>query len=182
MTPNSNVGGGNATLKVTLDGLAPQGNVAVKLASSDSVVLPVLSVLLVLSGQSTASMPVTIQPVDSAETVRIDAVLNGAQRSALVTLRPSPLKSVAPLLPAVVGGSNVTFTVTLTGKTGSLGRSVNLASNNAHLVVPASVFIGPGKTTATFTATTSAVGADTGATVTASSLGVTKTGTVKLTP
>ena len=90
VTPNSNVGGGNATLKVTLDGLAPQGNVAVKLASSDSVVLPVLSVLLVLSGQSTASMPVTIQPVDSAETVRIDAVLNGAQRSALVTLRPSP--------------------------------------------------------------------------------------------
>lgn len=79
---------------------------------------------------------------------------------------PSGLDKVVASPNPVVGGNNSTGTVTLTG-TASTALTVTLSSNSDRAVVPASVTIPAGQSSATFTVTTLGVNANTTARITA---------------
>jgi hypothetical protein len=82
---------------------------------------------------------------------------------------------------SVTGGSSSVGTVTLNMAAPSGGAGVFLSSSNAAATVPQSVVVPAGQTSASFTATTSAVSASTSATITAS-LGGSKTAVLTITP
>jgi hypothetical protein len=87
------------------------------------------------------------------------AKANGASLPQVSKLTLSPA--------AVLGGQSATGTVTLSGSAPTGGLSVTLASANEAVLVPSSITVASGKTTATFTATTVGVIALTRVTVTA---------------
>jgi hypothetical protein len=83
---------------------------------------------------------------------------------------------------SLVGGNPATGTVTLSGPAGSGGVSVALQSSTPSVAVPASVTVPAGQTSANFAVSTSAVAAQTNATISASLNGTVKTATLTLTP
>ncbi len=93
------------------------------------------------------------------------------------------LSSIAVNPATVVGGNGSTGTATLTSPAPSGGALVTLASNNTSAATtPASVTIPAGATTATFALSTSSVGANTNATISAVYAGITRTTTLTVTP
>ena len=88
--------------------------------------------------------------------------------------------SVNPV--SVNGGTAATGTVTLGSPAPAGGVVVALTSGSAAAVVPASVTVPAGATTATFAISTTSVVATTPAAITASSLGVSKTTTLTVNP
>jgi hypothetical protein len=88
--------------------------------------------------------------------------------------------SVSPS--SVTGGTAVTGTVGLSGAAPVGGTSVALSSNNAAVTVSASVTVPAGSTTATFNISTSAVTSSVSATVSGTLSGVTKSGSLTVTP
>ena len=82
---------------------------------------------------------------------------------------------------SAMGGSAVQGTVNLNSVAPAGGLVVTLADDSAAVTVPASVTVGAGATSASFTVNTSAVSADTLATITGT-LGTTHSATLKLTP
>jgi hypothetical protein len=82
---------------------------------------------------------------------------------------------------SVTGGSSSVGTATLNMAAPAGGAGVFLSSSNAAATVPQSVVVPAGQTSATFTATTSAVNASTSATITAS-LGGSTTAVLTITP
>jgi hypothetical protein len=95
----------------------------------------------------------------------------------------SPTLSSIMLSPSSVnGGATSTGTVTLSGAAPNGGAIVYLSSNATAATVPASVTVGAGATSATFTVSTNAVTASTPATVTASYAGGSKTAQLTVTP
>ncbi len=82
----------------------------------------------------------------------------------------------------IQGGSSTTATITLTGKTGPLGRTIALSSNNPKVIVPATLYVPPQKVSWTFTVQTKAVAANATYTITASQGAVVKTVDITLTP
>jgi hypothetical protein len=99
-------------------------------------------------------------------------------------------QSAAPLSPSLLtfnpstvgGGSSLTGTVTLNGLAPVGGATVALSANNAAAILPASVTVPQGATTASFSMDTTAVGATTQITVTATLNTVTTTGLLTVTP
>jgi hypothetical protein len=84
---------------------------------------------------------------------------------------------------SVVGGSGSTGTVTLSTAAPSGGAVVALTSSNTGVaVVPGSVSVAAGASSATFASTTSAVSASTPVTITAAHNGVTRTATLTVNP
>jgi len=81
---------------------------------------------------------------------------------------------------AVTGAGGDSCTVTLSAAAASGGFTVNLASNNTTVTVPASVTVAAGSTTASFTATVSAVSSAQTVTLTASVGGVAETFVLQL--
>lgn len=81
-----------------------------------------------------------------------------------------------------MGGSSVTGTIGMTGKTGPAGRTVQVSSTNAAATVPATVYLPPQRTSWNFQVQTSVVGANTNATITATLSGVTRTANLLITP
>src|SRR2546427_11718171 len=75
----------------------------------------------------------------------------------------------------VTGGSPSAGTVTLNGPAPAGGAQVTLSSNDPAAVVPASVTVAPGGTSAGFSLTTSAVAASTAVSISASYGGGTQT-------
>jgi len=89
--------------------------------------------------------------------------------------------SVSPT--SVVGGGVAQGTIMLTGGAPSGGALVSLSSSNPSVSsVPSSVTVAAGASTATFAVSTSAVGANTGVTITATYGGVSRTTTLTVTP
>ena len=152
------MGGKSAVARITLSSVAPVGGQVVTLLSEDAAVQVPVSVT-VPAGKNTATFTVMSTTVQSSRDCIITATCNGT--SAQVKLRVSIL-AVASVVckPAVVdGGVKTACLITLTGPAPVGGLMVQLLSDKASVVVPASVLIPAGKTSGTFTATTSVVGA-----------------------
>ena len=134
---------------VTLSTAAPSGGVSITLTSSNPAVATVPSSVAVAAGASSAAFTITAVSVGTAT---IGASMNGAsmQSAALtVTARLAALASIVLDASSVIGGNNIGGTITLTAPAPAVGATVALTSSDP-VVVPATVVIPGGATTATF--------------------------------
>ena len=165
--PASVPGGTNSTGTVSLTGAAGPGGFVVSLASkSPTVVVP--STVTIPAGQSSASFTVKTLAVSVLTNVPISAKLGNAVQSGILTVTPATLQSLTLNPSTVTGLTSSVGTVTLTGLAASSGMVVKLSSNNPAAIVPASVTILGGKSSATFTVKTLSVKVQTPATISGS--------------
>jgi trimeric autotransporter adhesin len=163
---------------VTLTSTAGASGATVGLSSSNSAVATVPASVTVASGATTASFQVTGV---ASGTATITATMNGSMQSPALTVSAGPQLATLTVSPAtVVGGTNVTGTVTLTSAAPGNGAAVTLSSD-ATLIVPASVTVVAGATTATFSVVTQVVGGPVNATIRGTYGGATATAVVALT-
>lgn len=182
VTPNSVGGGSSAAGTVTLSGPAGPSGVVVSLSSSNAAATVPTS-LTVAAGANSATFSVETTAVGLATTVTLTAAQSGVQQATTLTVKPASLASVSVTPTSVMGGTAAVGTVTLTGTAPAGGDVVNLASNSASVIVPASVMVPSGATSATFSASTVGVTTTTVATITATQGGSTASTTLTvLTP
>lgn len=182
LVPTSTVGGNPSIGNVRLLGKAPAGGVTVTLSTSNPAAANHAPSLLITHGSSLRQFPVSTFGVDFIQNVTISASFAGATRTAVVSVRPAALSSISLALSTVKGGTPVAATVTMTGKTGPLGRTVFLTSNNPNILVPGSVYVPPQKFAWSFTVLTQPVGATTTGTITATQGAIIRSATLTLTP
>lgn len=178
LNPTSVTGGNSSLATVTLTGSAPSSGVALTFASDNGAATPNPAGLTVPSGQSSATFTVNTTAVATTTTTNISASDGKTTIKAPLTITPVPaLSSVAVNPSTVVGGNSSTGTVTLTypapSGEGGGGAQITLASDNGAAVVPGSVTVPAGATSATFTITTTAVSSATTANISGTYNGVT---------
>ncbi len=175
-------GAGTDACTVTLAGAAATGGQSVTLTSNNAAVTVPASVT-VAAGDTTANFTATATAVTTTQTATLGA---GGQQS--FALQLNPVANAAPSLSGLnctnnsyaAAGSD-SCSVTLAAPAQSGGFAVTLASNNASVVVPASVTVPSGATSAAFTATVAAVTSAQSATLMATAASVTKTFSIQLT-
>lgn len=177
LNPTSVIGGATSTGTVTLTSAAPAGGITVTL-SSNNAAATVPANVVVPQNATSATFTVNTSAVVNAVTATITATYNGVSKQATLTINPPALSALSVNPTVVLGGSNSTGTVTLTGVAPAGGITVTLSSNKAAASVPANVLVAAGNSTANFTITTTTVTADTTVTISASFSGVTKTATL----
>jgi hypothetical protein len=181
VSPTDLVGGSaNATGTVKLTRAATEA-FTVTLLSSDTSAATVPESVTVNAGSQTASFTITTKPVSASTSVTITGSANDASKTATLTVNPSPIPGVAAVSvdpTRVAAGQPATGTVSLE-RAGTSAVTVALLSNlPAVASVPSSVTVAEGQTSATFTVGTGSVPVDSRATITASSGGVSRMGTV----
>jgi uncharacterized protein (TIGR03437 family) len=130
------------------------------------------------TSSTTATFTATAGTIASTQTGTITATLNESTQTATISLVTAVLLSGVKCSPASLGsGGSATCTATVT-QTG--GATVTLSSNVAALTVPASVVVGSGSTSATFTAAAGTITGNQTATITATLNGSTQTATISL--
>ncbi len=165
INPTTVVGGNGSTGTVTLTEPATVPGIQVNL-SSDSASAQVGANVVVPTGATTATFPITTSQVSTGTTAHISGTYNNVTPTpATLTINPLTVNSVSLSPTAVIGGNSSTGTVTLSGPTPS-AISVTLGST-AGATVPASVTINANASSATFTATTTGVSSATTSTITA---------------
>ena len=171
-SPSTVVGGTASLLTITLTAPAPSGGFKVSLSSSSkSVIAP--SSVTVPSGQSSMQISVGTVGVGANTSVTLTATGGGGMTTATLNLTAPGVASVTFNPQAVAGGKNSIGTVTISGVAPSSGVSVSLSSGNTLVKVPSSVTVPSGKSSVTFTASTSAVSKDTDVHVTGRANGTT---------
>jgi hypothetical protein len=183
MNPNYVIGATTATGTASLTAPAQAAGVIINLSSTNSSVATPPPTVTVTSGNLSSSFTVTTSSVSTTTQVSISGSYNGIIKQAALTVAPAPVLSSLAMNPtSVSGGSVSTGTVTLSVAAPAPGVLVSLVSNNSAVVVPASVQVPAGSTTATFTATTNPVNSLTSVTVSASYNSVIKTATITVQP
>ena len=155
-TPTSVVGGGTFKLTVTLTGLAGPSGISLALASSDAVI-SAPSTVLIGGAKSSATLVLTAGAVSASKVVKLTVGQGALSKVVAVTVLPATVDSVTVDPASVLGGTNTTGTVTLTGLAGHSGESVIILSNSAAVIVPHTVVIPAGASQATFNIITKAV-------------------------
>ncbi len=164
--PSAVVGPATATGTVTLNGTAPSGGFLVTLSSSNSIVT-VPATVTVASGASSASFTITAGSGSSQVIVTITASGNGTATTPFTDNTSSHIAIQLNPSTLVGGTSSTSNKVLIPLPAGTGGAIVNLSSNNANAVVPASVTVPVGLENTAFTITTSAVAANANITITA---------------
>ncbi len=156
LSPQSVLGGQNATGFILLGSMAPAGGVVVALASNSSTVASVPTTVTVAVGSNTATFAVVTNAVGADTAVGLSATLSGETKTASLTVQtPMVLSLSVPI--SVRGGDSATGSVTVSGPAPTGGLTVALSSSKPGLVsVPVGVTVAAGATKATFTFTTSA--------------------------
>src|SRR5215475_10763743 len=174
-SPNIVTGGNSATGTVTLTAPAPAGGISVVFASTISAI-SVPASMTVPANQSSASFSISTTPVSATTAGSLSASYNGITKSTTVTVTPPTLTSLSVSPGTVVGGTNVTGTVTLSAPAPAGGALVTLQySKPAIATPPSSVTIPAGTTSAPFPITTVKPGKNTTVTLTASYAGSSQT-------
>jgi hypothetical protein len=178
---------GGATLtnnRVNLDGPAPAGGALVTLSSSQPGAAAAPASVLVPAGATASDLfTITTAPVAADTPAVITAVYAGVTKQATLTVK-APAPAYLSISPASLKGgtSSPSSSVQLTGPAPAGGFSVALASTNPAAVPQSVVVVPAGAASAAFSITTSAVAANTVATISATANGVTKTGSLTVTP
>lgn len=180
-TPTTLSSGSSTTCTLTLSAV-PASNTAVALASNNAVLTVPISVT-VPSGSTSTTFTATAGTVSSNGSGIVTATLDGLSSTATITLNapaPTPTLSSLACTPSMLtSGNSSTCTVTLTAVASS-NTTVSVADDNASLVVPTSVTVLSGQSTAIFTATAGTIAAGGSATVTATLAAVSRTATITL--
>ncbi len=164
LNPTSVGGGSSVTGTVTLNGVVGSTTTNIKLKSS-SPKASVPASVPVAKGQSSATFTVSTLAVGATTTAALSATLGAGTKSAILTIRPPSLASLSLSQTTVVGGGQVTGTVTLDGNAGSGGAVVAISSASRDLTIPATVTVPAGKSTATFSIQTAGVSVTSVATI-----------------
>ena len=168
VNPTTVIGGSGSTGTVTLSGPAPTGGATVTLSSSNTGAAQTPSTVVVASGNTSASFGITTTAVSANTSLTITGSLGGTQTTALtVTPAPVNLTSLALSPTSVQGGTGSTGTVTISGPAPAGGAVITVTSNNSAAVVPASLTVVAGATTATFSVSTNPVASSTVANISA---------------
>jgi trimeric autotransporter adhesin len=156
-----------STCTVTLTQTAPTGGSSVTLASNNTL-LTIPASVTVAAGATTATFSATAAAsIASNQSAIITATLGSSSQTAAISLLAPVVVSGVACNPTSVGpNSSSTCTVTLT-QAAPTGASVALTNTNATLTVPAWVTVSAAATSATFSATTTAIGSNQSATITA---------------
>ena len=127
---------------------------------------------------------ITTSSVATTTLVTISATYNGVTKTAVLTVNPVALLSVALSPTAVVGGVSATSNkVNLTGPAPAGGLVVNLTSSDPGVGVPPTVTVAASATVSpVFTITTSSVASTTMVTISATYNGVIKTANLTVNP
>jgi hypothetical protein len=161
---------------VTLSVAAPANGVVVTLTSSDPARVTVPATVTVPGGQMTATFTVTTAAGAQEAAVTISAATTGEAKTVNMTVvLPGALARLELDFTSVTGGQHPRGTITLTSPAGDGGVVVALSSSNDLATVPASVTIGAGQSSASFTVTTRLTGRDGEVTITATVAGSTRT-------
>jgi hypothetical protein len=178
LLPTSVLGGKASVGTVTVSSPAPVGGYVVQLTSSVSGTAKVLASVIIPVGKTSITFPITTVAVAAAVDVSISGTLNGVSKSAVLKVLPPGVAGVTIAPTSVIGGTNAIGTVKLAvapvgDVTVSLGSSLPSAAS-----VPATVVVKKGAVSATFTVTTTKQTSAKNVTISASSDGVSKTGTI----
>ena len=179
LSPTTVVGGNPSTGTVTITGPAPPLGSVVPLSSSVQTAATVPANVTVPGGALSATFTVTSLGVTTSSSTVITATYGGVPKTKTLTVNPATPSTVTLNPTTVIGGATSAGTVTLNGAAPPGGSTVALTSANpAAATVPASVPVAGGATTASFTATSLAVGTNTSSLITATFNGGSKNATL----
>ena len=180
--PSDVVGGSGTQGTVTLPAVAGPQGALVQLSSGNAAVASVPASVTVAPGGTSATFAVTTTTVAAATSVIISATY-GATGTAMLTVGPLSMSSLALTPASVMGGTVAQGTVVLNGVAPAGGAIVTLSSDNRDLAaVPGTVTVAAGADRASFSITTSAVQASASAVLTATYGGRSGSGTLTITP
>ena len=155
--------------------------------SSSSSALKTPGSVSVAAGKTSASFSVTASSVSATQKATLTATSGGVKQTDVITLAPAAQAPVATLsglscgTQSLTGAQTKSCSVSLSAAASS-PMVVALSSSSSALRVPSSVTVPAGGTSATFTATASAVSASQKATLTASAAGVSQSNVITLFP
>lgn len=157
---------------VTLSAPAPSGGAMIVLSSSNpEIVVP--STVIVPAGRTSANFPIRGASYNSRGDGDVTAMYGGTSKTIHLRIDPgSDVRSVSLDRPVVAGGSTVTFQVEICGAAPEGGVSIPLFKSGpgqAFVSLPATLTVPAGQTTAEAAVATSAVQAETSATLCANS-------------
>ena len=181
VSPASVVGGNSSTGTAALNGPAPAGGTSISLASNSTNSTAPASVS-VAAGASSATFAIMTTAVPSNTTATITGTLGAVQKSATLTIDAAAIIGLTVSPTSVIGGNSSTGTVTLNGTAPHGGMSCSLASGSTSAIVPSSVTVPDGASSATFPIETLGVSTAVNATITASQGTVSKTATLTVVP
>ena len=180
-TPQILVGGSGSTCTVTLAGAAPAAGASVSL-SSNNAVLSVPASVTIAPGTASATVTASSTPVAATQSAILTASYGGGLQTAALTVTPPVLSKIQCVPVSVLGGSNSTCTVTLSGTAPAGGASVSLSANNPAVSVPGTVSVPAGASSVTVSVSTTSVAATQAATITASYAGALQTALLTVMP
>lgn len=180
---NEVFGGQQASGYVQISGKAMAPGAVVSMASSTPSVASVPTSVTILTGTQVASFKVTTVRVRFNTNVTISGTFNTQTRTKTLLVKGAALLSVSANPATVKGGLNSQGRVVLDWFAPTGGSVVSLVSGDTSVVtVPPSVTVAQATTVQVFTITTRPVTANRNVTITGNYLGVTRTGTITLTP
>ncbi len=178
--------GDTAALTVGLNGVARAGGFQVGLRSNSSAV-QMAPLITIPQGQASARTTIATSAVNVVQAVTISAQAAGVTRTSPLEIDPAntvTLEGLSVSPGSILGGKNLTGTVTLSSNAPLGGVNIVLSSdnNNVSLPVPAVVAVGFAKNSANFAITTLAVTSVQTVTLTATLSHSTVSATFKLLP
>jgi hypothetical protein len=174
--------GETVSVAVQLTAGVPAGGATINLTSSNPNAVAVPATITMPGNTAWMQFQVQAGQVTQPTPVTITAALNSGSASAQFTLQPPSLKSLIISPNSISGGAQPQGIVLLNGQAPAGGAVVTLASNSPSVDPPSSVLVAPGSFSASFAISTSAVAANTTATVTANYGGATAQAHLTLTP
>lgn len=174
VTPSRALGGTTLTATIRLNVPAPAGGLKVNLKYSNASVTPPATAT-VPGGATSVQVKLPTKPVAAVTSGTLTATYGTSSRTAVITLDPPALTGVTVSPANVPGGLATTARVTLSGKAPAAGMTVFLKRSHSALNLPASIVVPSGQTSASISASTKPVLADTKVMVTATMRGVSKT-------
>jgi len=128
---------------VTLTGNAPTGGASITFGSDNGIVTTP-SPITVPAGQASTTFEIDTQTVGSDSVANLTVTYGAITSSSVaLTVKPQSVNSVAFGAGSVVGGNNVTFTVTLSGNAPAGGTPVDFSCPSGLVIVPHSLVILP---------------------------------------
>ena len=167
---------------VQLTAAVPAGGATIVMNSSNPGAVPVPATITMPGNTAWMQFQVQAEQVTAPTPVTLTATLNSSSASAQFTLQPPSLQSFTISPSSISGGAQPQGIVMFNGLAPAGGAVVTLSSNSPSVSVPASVLVAAGDASVSFPISTSAVTANTTATVTASYAGASVQGQVTLTP
>lgn len=157
--PNPVVGGNNTTGIIQLDGKAGPSGANVSLFSGNPNVAQVPPSMLIASGKTNGTFPITTIQVSAITHLSITATLGNSSKGLSLTVHPLPilLNSLVINPNRINSGSGTTGTVTISSPAAPGGQPVALSVNASVVFLPATVVVPAASTVASFPITTSAI-------------------------